>query len=112
MANVSNSASNTIVSLLGTVNNTASAVSKTINAVTQSVDMLDLYIATAKETQRERYALEALDRRENLINQLAEAQEEREEQLNKKYAGAPQRAQRFESIRQRYLAALEPENKA
>lgn len=98
MATVSTTTSQTIVSLLGTINAAATMVQKTVDSAASSVDMLDSYVQRAKNNQLATQKVEDLHWRRNLILDAGKEQEKRETAIIKEYAGDITRQNRFNSI--------------
>lgn len=98
MSNIRSTTSQTIVTLLGTVQSSASSVGKVIDSVSSSVDMLDRYVQRAKVNQITAHQIEDRNWRRNLILDAAKAQEKIETDLDREYGNDPQRAQRFNNI--------------
>ena len=67
MTTVTKSASNTIVTMLGSIGSAASMVSKTIDSASASVDMLDAYVQRAKVNQASAHKIADADYLRNLI---------------------------------------------
>lgn len=98
MANVRGTTSQTIVSVLGTLNSTASMVAKTVDSVASSVDMLDRYVQRAKNNQITQHTIEDAHWRRNLILDAAKTQEKIEHEIVKEYSGDKLRGDKFNNI--------------
>jgi hypothetical protein len=103
MTTVTQSASSTIVTLLSTIQSTASAVAKTVDSATSSIDMLDRYVQRAKTRQLKSHTVEDEHWERNLLLTAAKAQEKIESDLVREYGSDQTRAARFNQI----LASLE-----
>lgn len=98
MATVGTTTSQTIVSLLGTLNSTANMVARTVDSAASSVDMLDAYVQRAKRNQTDQHKVEDLHWRRNLILDAAKEQEKKENAIIKEYAHDTSRQQKFNNI--------------
>jgi hypothetical protein len=103
MTTVTQTTSNTIISLLGTVQGAATAVAKTVDSATSSIDILVRYVQRAKMRQIKSHTVEDEHWERNLVLSASRAQEKIETDLVREYSNDPARAQRFNAI----LAALE-----
>jgi hypothetical protein len=103
MTTVTQTTSNTIISLLGTVQGAATAVAKTVDSATSSIDILDRYVQRAKMRQIKSHTVEDEHWERNLLLSASRAQEKIETDLVREYSNDPARAQRFNAI----LASLE-----
>lgn len=101
MTTVVKSTSNSLVSLLSIVDETANATVQTVRTMTKGIDMLDRAVERARQDQIENHMLEATSRRRNRILEVATETEETEYRMEVKYGASPtaaDRAQRFNTI--------------
>ena len=101
MSTVVKSTSNSLVSLLSIVDETANATVQTVRTVTKGIDMLDRAVERARQDQIENHLLEGKSRRRNRVLEVATETEELEYRMDVKYGNSPtslERAQRFNAI--------------
>lgn len=82
MATIVASTSNTVVSLLSTIDVTAKAVAQTVGVVASSVDMLDSFVTRAKAQQVKRHKIEDADWTRNLIEDAALERVKRQKEIS------------------------------
>jgi flagellar biosynthesis regulator FlaF len=109
MATIRQSASSSIISMLSTVNASASTVAKTINATADSVDMLTAYITKAKAEQTKTHIIEAKNFDDNLIQEASLAKSKREAALEKELRADQRLAQLYQQNHAEYTALLFPQ---
>ena len=92
--------------ILGTVVDAANTVSTTLNVVTKSVGMVDAFVSNAAETQRIRMKLEQSSRTEQLIEETALADTQRQQGIKDYLEANPGTSDMFSANQARLTAVL------
>ena len=92
--------------VLGTVVDAANAVSTTLNVITKSVGMLDAFVSDAAETQQTRMKLEQSSRTEQLIEETALADTQRQQSIKEYLEKNPGTAEMYAANQKRLQAVL------
>ena len=92
--------------ILGTVVDAANTVSTSLNVVTKSVGMLDAFVTNAAETQAIRMKLEQSSRTEQLIEETALADTQRQQGIKEYLDKNPGTADMYNENQKRLQAVL------
>lgn len=92
--------------IMGTVVDAANTVSTTLNVVTKSVGMVDAFVSNAAETQRIRMKLEQSSRTEQLIEETALADTQRQQGIKDYLEANPGTTDLFTANQARLTAVL------
>lgn len=98
----------TLGALLGTVSQSANAVTGIAHSAVLGANMLNARVQEAHDSQRELLILEAHNRTNRVVEKFAKAEVERREELTDWASGNAKRAKAYEEVRAELMAKLNP----
>lgn len=96
--------------VLSTIGTLAGTVDTTLGSVSKSVGMFNAFVDKAAETQRKRYAIEALELDDRLIDEAADIRATNRKAIELKLSGDTVYKEHYIQARQDYQAILDKIN--